>query len=120
MPGLIRDKKTFALIIISIYIVLMFLSVVIGLSSKANRLMVVGDFQFYSGALLFFLGFLGILGNRRGRRWSIFDKIDFHETKEEFLARRERDRPIEFIALSVSIAGLLLAITGYAFLNLFL
>jgi len=105
LPGLKLDRNTFILIVICLFFSFLFISFILGLIRKNEYLLIAGDFQIKSGLFLFFLGILGILGSRRGLSSRHVSKAISNEPDDAFMDRRERERPVEFIAFSISSAG---------------
>lgn len=66
-----------------------------------------GNIVLYGGIFFFILGFV-VKGSSRG--------LYRRETFEQFQLRRKGEKPIELVTWAISTGGLLLFISGYAFL----
>jgi hypothetical protein len=79
-------------------------ALVTGIFTGDSIVKVAGNVMMYGGVVVFVLGFM-ILGSNRG--------LHRRETQGQYVARRNRERPVELVAWAIITAGLLISISGY-------
>ena len=106
-----NEKLKFIRIVLGIYAGTLALSIVFSifssLTSGTSIMIGAGNIVLYGGIFFFVLGFV-VKGSSRG--------LHRRETFEQFQLRRKGEKPIELVTWAISTGGLLLFISGYAFL----
>ena len=104
----LNKKFKFIRIAVAVYVSTVIFSVIFSISPSLTSgipiIIGIGNIVLYGGIFFFILGFM-IMGSNRG--------LHRRETAEQYKSRRERERPIELVALAVSTGGLSLIVSGY-------
>ena len=101
-------NRKFVNIIAGIYLSMLTITLLIFVYTHSAKLFHAGNFMLYGGVFIIVSGFTFLGSDRR---------LDRHEDKEQFAARRKRERPVALIAWAVIFSGILALVSGYFVLS---